>query len=192
MKSVLTTSSDLAAIQEGNKPAVTASPVEAVNALQAIMEQAGDYEHANKLKQLLAKAESGRLNLAFCGHFSAGKSSLINRLCGHPLLPSSPIPTSANIVSIASGEAGARVVYRGGTDSEPGAADASRSERVPLEDLAAHCRNGEQIETVEITYPIPFLKDHAALLDTPGIDSTDDAHQMSTESALHLPTSSSM
>ncbi len=77
-------------------------------------------------------------------------------------------------------------MYRGGTDSEPGAADASRSERVPLEDLAAHCRNGEQIETVEITYPIPFLKDHAALLDTPGIDSTDDAHQMSTESALHL------
>lgn len=186
MKSVLTTSSDLVTLQPSEGPANPGSTVEAVHHLQAAMEQAGDYEHATKLKQLLAKAESGRLNLAFCGHFSAGKSSLINRLCGHPLLPSSPIPTSANIVSIASGEPGARVVYRSETGTAAGAAAELRSERVPLEELAAHCRNGEQIETVEITYPIPFLNDHAALLDTPGIDSTDDAHQMSTESALHL------
>lgn len=145
------------------------------------MSQAGDPDHAEKVAELLAKADSGRLHLAFCGHFSAGKSSLINRLCAHQLLPSSPIPTSANIVSIASGEAGATVWYHRTTESgEP------RSERVPLEQLAEHCRNGEAVRTIEITYPIPLLREQAALLDTPGIDSTDDAHQLSTESALHL------
>ncbi|WDM30422.1 dynamin family protein [Paenibacillus mucilaginosus] len=154
---------------------------EAVRTLLGKVEQAGDEENARKLKQLLAKAESGRLYLAFCGHFSAGKSSLINRLCGHQLLPSSPIPTSANIVSIVSGEAGARVIYR-----EPGEGGSPKVDRVALEDLAEHCRNGTDIETVEIAYPIPLLGEAAALLDTPGIDSTDDAHHLATESALHL------
>ncbi|MDQ1909362.1 dynamin family protein [Paenibacillus sp. GD4] len=151
-----------------------------VKGLLTQVEQASDREHAKKVKQLLEKAESERLFIAFCGHFSAGKSSLINRLCGHPLLPSSPIPTSANIVRIACGEAGAHVVYRDEAGSK------ERVERVPLEGLAEHCRNGEAIETVEIRYPIPFLGEHAALLDTPGIDSTDDAHHLATESALHL------
>ncbi|AFC29946.1 hypothetical protein PM3016_3080 [Paenibacillus mucilaginosus 3016] len=154
---------------------------EAVRTLLGKVEQAGDEENARKLKQLLAKAESGRLYLAFCGHFSAGKSSLINRLCGHQLLPSSPIPTSANIVSIVSGEAGARVIYR-----ELGEGGSPKVDRVALEDLAEHCRNGTDIETVEIAYPIPLLGEAAALLDTPGIDSTDDAHHLATESALHL------
>ena len=57
---------------------------------------------------------------------------------------------------------------------------------IALEELEAYCVNGTDIETVEITYPIPFLGEHTALLDTPGIDSTDDAHHQSTESALHL------
>ncbi|MCZ8512996.1 dynamin family protein [Paenibacillus filicis] len=168
---------------ERNKetPAGDSAMTEAVGRLLRQAEQEGDYEHARKFRQLLDKARSGHLYLAFCGHFSAGKSSLINRLCGHPLLPSSPIPTSANIVSIVNGESGARVIYR---STEPGGEE--RSERVPLDALAEHCRNGEDIETVEISYPIPFLGEHGALLDTPGIDSTDDAHQLATESALHL------
>ncbi|WP_281887036.1 dynamin family protein [Paenibacillus sp. YYML68] len=161
------------------------SPMKEIRQLLVQMEQAGDLEHAGKLRQLMAKVQTGRLNLAFCGHFSAGKSSLINKLCGHQLLPSSPIPTSANIVSIASGEPGARVVYRA-EESATGSVEAGRTERVALDDLAEHCRNGEAIETVEITYPIPLLGDMAALLDTPGVDSTDDAHQLATESALHL------
>ncbi|UUZ79397.1 dynamin family protein [Paenibacillus sp. P26] len=154
---------------------------EAVHRLLVQSEQEGDKENSRKFRRLLDKAQSGRLYLAFCGHFSAGKSSLINRLCGHPSLPSSPIPTSANIVSIVNGESGARVIYRQAEGEEE-----ERSERVPLKDLAEHCRNGEAIETVEISYPIAFLGEHGALLDTPGIDSTDDAHQLATESAMHL------
>ncbi|WP_019534009.1 dynamin family protein [Paenibacillus ginsengihumi] len=154
-------------------------------ALQGLLEQVrkeGDRVSEGKIVQLLHKAASGRMGIAFCGHFSAGKSSLVNRLCGHELLPSSPIPTSANIVTIADGEAGARIVYR----QNPGVAGAPRTDVVPLHELAEHCRNGEAIETVEIAYPIPFLGSAAALLDTPGIDSTDDAHHLATESALHL------
>lgn len=84
----------------------------AIRALLTKVQQTDDKENGKKIEQLLQKMESGSLYIAFCGHFSAGKSSLINKLCGHQLLPSSPIPTSANIVRISSGESGAIVVHR--------------------------------------------------------------------------------
>ncbi|GGG58703.1 dynamin family protein [Paenibacillus radicis (ex Gao et al. 2016)] len=143
------------------------------------MAAAGDALHASQALELNSKLTEGRLTVAFCGHFSAGKSTLINRLCGAQLLPSSPIPTSANVVSIRGGEkAQASIVQiQNGT---------SKQVEVPLHELDAYCKDGEGIASVAITYPTERLGNHTVLLDTPGIDSTDDAHRMATESALHL------
>lgn len=151
-----------------------------LDGLRNYMQAEGDMERVNQLDGLIHKGEANRFYIAFCGHFSAGKSTLINQLCGYPLLPSSPIPTSANIVSIANGSNGAVVIERkqAGMDT--------LMKPVQLEDLAAYCVDGKGIERVEITFDLPFLGKHAALLDTPGIDSTDDAHHMATESALYL------
>lgn len=153
---------------------------EAIVSIGSMMAEAGDHLHAVKMKQLADKAADPVLNIAFCGHFSAGKSSLINKLCEHHLLPSSPIPTSANVVTIRNGAAGATVKRAGKNDGEAVFTD------IPLDTLDDYCKNGEEIESVSIRYPIPFLADKAALLDTPGIDSTDNAHMMATESALHM------
>lgn len=139
----------------------------------------GGSRQAEKLEELQEKRAAGDLYIAFCGHFSAGKSTLVNRLCGHPLLPSGPIPTSANVVRIRNGESSASIHRK---TMERGAF----VERIPLEELGAACKNGETIETVEIRYPVPLLGDRLVLLDTPGIDSTDDAHQAATQSAMHL------
>lgn len=144
------------------------------------MAEAGDMKHAGKMEQLADKAAETVLNIAFCGHFSAGKSSMINKLCGHRLLPSSPIPTSANVVTLRNGEQGATVKHAAADGGKPVYAE------IPLENLDEYCKDGERIESVSIHYPIPLLGDRAALLDTPGIDSTDEAHLMATESALHL------
>ena len=54
-----------------------------------------DTENSAKIRQLIEKAEAKEVQLAFCGHFSAGKSTMINHLVGQKILPSSPIPTSA-------------------------------------------------------------------------------------------------
>ncbi|MCY9664629.1 dynamin family protein [Paenibacillus alginolyticus] len=156
---------------------------DAIRNMQVNLQAKGDYDNASKLGQLLDKIDTGRMNIAFCGHFSAGKSTLINQLCGHALLPSSPIPTSANIVSIRNGSPGAHVTHR---VKDGNVNNKGKQKTIALEELEAYCVNGTDIETVEITYPIPFLGSHTALLDTPGIDSTDDAHHQSTESALHL------
>jgi len=139
-----------------------------------------DKTRESQFEGLIRKREQKRFYLSFCGHFSAGKSTLINHLCRQPLLPSSPIPTSANIVSIANGPIGA-VVYE-----RDEAGDSATKKSIPLEELAAYCVDGKGIERVEITHELPFLGNEGVLLDTPGIDSTDDAHHMATESALYL------
>lgn len=154
-----------------------------ITELQQHMERNKDEVRVYKLQQLLEKVNQERMYIALCGHFSAGKSSMINQLCGVRLLPSSPIPTSANVVSIRHGEPEASIV-RKSANSE--AINERHVETVSPEDLEEHCKNGEDIESVDIRYPLPWLGEHAVMLDTPGIDSTDDAHRMATESALHL------
>ncbi|WP_053376334.1 dynamin family protein [Paenibacillus sp. FJAT-27812] len=151
----------------------------AISEAASLMEAAGDTLHAKQAQELNSKLTDGRLTVAFCGHFSAGKSTLINRLCGTKLLPSSPIPTSANVVSIRGGDRAYAAVetLRGGV--------ATKAE-VPIDQLDRYCVDGEQFTSVSIVYPSEVLGDHTVLLDTPGIDSTDDAHRMATESALHL------
>ncbi|WP_139999448.1 dynamin family protein [Paenibacillus paridis] len=151
----------------------------AISETAGLMAAAGDVLHAKQAQELNSKLTDGRLTVAFCGHFSAGKSTLINRLCGTKLLPSSPIPTSANVVSIRGGDRAyaAVEILRNGATSQA---------EVPIEELDRYCVDGEQFTSVSIVYPSERLGNHTVLLDTPGIDSTDDAHRMATESALHL------
>lgn len=138
-----------------------------------------DEETAEKAKQLLIKLQQNEYAIAFCGHFSAGKSSMINRIVGENLLPSSPIPTSANLVKIKSGEEYARVNFKEGNP---------RLYPAPYnyETVKTYCKDGDTIQSIEISHTTDKLPNDACIMDTPGIDSTDDAHRVATESALHL------
>ncbi|GAA0380421.1 dynamin family protein [Bacillus horti] len=142
------------------------------------MKAAGDEKTVIKLEEILDKLRDQFLNIGFCGHFSAGKSTMINRLVGKPLLPASPIPTSANLVQIRFGEPRA-VIHM--TDGEKLQIDVDQ-----IEQWKSYCKNGQEVERVEIFDSEPLLEGGLQLLDTPGIDSTDDAHQEATEAALHL------
>ncbi|WP_075982068.1 dynamin family protein [Bacillus massilinigeriensis] len=134
---------------------------------------------AEKAKQLGKKLSDGEFAIAFCGHFSAGKSSMINKIVGENLLPSSPIPTSANLVKIKIGDEYAKVFFKEGNPRlYPAPYD--------FEKVKSFCKDGDQIQSIEISHNTNILPKEAVILDTPGIDSTDDAHRIATESALHL------
>jgi predicted GTPase len=148
--------------------------------LQTSMLEHGDAEGAHKVAELEEKLKAGKSAIAFSGHFSAGKSSLINQLCGRNLLPTGPIPTSANLVVIENGQEEA-IVYAG-----DGAEEEGSSLSVPIDMLADYCKNGETYRRIDIRYPSTLLSDALSLMDTPGVDSTDDAHMLATESSLHL------
>jgi predicted GTPase len=139
----------------------------------------GDETNAKKVRQLLEKTAKREFVIAFCGHFSAGKSSLINALLGEPLLPSSPIPTSANLVKVKSGKEYVRVFYR---HEPPVEYDPPYNEEL----IRAQCKDGDAIELIEVSRQTSRIPDGIVMMDTPGIDSTDDAHRLATESALHL------
>lgn len=138
-----------------------------------------DDENAGKVKQLAEKLANEEFTIAFCGHFSAGKSTMINRLVGENLLPSSPIPTSANLVKVKSGEEYAKVFFK---NEKP------RLYLAPYDYsmVKNYCKDGDQIKEIEISHSESNLPSHTVIMDTPGIDSADDAHRIATESAIHL------
>lgn len=139
----------------------------------------GDSERAEKAEKLLKKMNEKEFITAFSGHFSAGKSTMINALIGEQILPSSPIPTSANLVKVHDAdEEFAKVYYK---DEKPLLFKAPYE----FDTVKEFCKSGEVIE-VEIGKPDSKLPPGITVMDTPGVDSTDDAHRISTESALHL------
>jgi small GTP-binding protein len=145
-----------------------------------IFQSKGDEERSRKVERLAEKIYKQEFILAFCGHFSAGKSTMINYLMGEEILPSSPIPTSANLVKVHQAhENYAKIHYHTGKPVYF---------RAPIEysTIKDFCRNGEDVYSVEIGRSKTSLPEGVSVLDTPGVDSTDDAHRLSTESAIHL------
>ncbi|MGX9707963.1 dynamin family protein [Laceyella tengchongensis] len=148
-------------------------------AVEQAMGERHDEEHREKMADLMRKVAKGEWTIAFCGHFSAGKSSMLNELYGESILPTSPIPTSANVVKIMAGKDEVTLLLSTG--------EIHRFAGVYTEqELKALCKNGEEVLAVHIKRETEALPEGVALLDTPGVDSADDAHQAVTLSALHL------
>nr|WP_295971944.1 dynamin family protein [uncultured Bacillus sp.] len=150
-----------------------------IAALFEIVTNQQNEQTADRAKDLAMKLEKQEYSIAFCGHFSAGKSSMINQLMGENILPSSPIPTSANLVKIKSGDDYAKVYFK-----------EERPLKYPApydyEKVKSYCKDGDSIQSIEISYSKTTIPENIIIMDTPGIDSTDDAHRIATESALHL------
>ncbi|MBP3041649.1 dynamin family GTPase [Bacillaceae bacterium Marseille-Q3522] len=150
-----------------------------IAALYEIFQQQGNMLSADRARDLAVKLAKKEYIIAFFGNFSAGKSSMINQLIGENLLPSSPIPTSANVVKIKSGENYLKIflkmerpqLYRNHCD---------------IEKVKSLCKDGQQIKALEISYAKTSLPRGVTIIDTPGMDSTDDEHRIAAESVLHL------
>ncbi|NEY20537.1 dynamin [Bacillus ginsengihumi] len=139
----------------------------------------GDHARVQKAKHLLKKLDQQAFHIAFCGHFSAGKSTMINHLVGEQVLPSSPIPTSANLVKVHRANEDFAIVYY--DDEQPVYFPQLRS--IAL--IKEFCKQGN-VKEVEIGKANTILPDSVVVMDTPGVDSTDDAHRIATESAIYL------
>ena len=141
--------------------------------------QKKDEDSASKILDLIEKQQNNQYNLSFAGHFSAGKSSMINYLMDMEVLPKSPIPTSANIVEVTSGEGVARVYFSNETTLE-------YDEPYNIDLIQDYCMNRDTIKKLEISTSESVLPKNSAIIDTPGIDAANDADRLMTESSLHL------
>jgi len=166
-------------IQTGNRQVEIRSLKGKLLAVYEYLVEHCDQENAVKAKQLAGKLVNEEFTIAFCGHFSAGKSMMINHLVGENLLPSSPIPTSANLVKIKAGDECVKVFFKKGKP---------RLYLPPYDYkmVKNYCKDGDQIQEIEISHSDSPLPSKTVIIDTPGIDSADDAHRIATESAIHL------
>ena len=142
------------------------------------MHENNDIDNSRKILELYDKLKNNEFIISFAGHFSAGKSSMINALLDMDILPKSPIPTSANIVKVTSGGGYARMYFH---EEEP----VQYNEPYDMELIRSFCKDKQSIHTIEINTSEQILPPHTAIFDTPGIDAADDADRLMTEGSLH-------
>lgn len=139
-----------------------------------------DFDNANKMQELVKKFQQEEITIAFCGHFSSGKSSIINYLLGSEILPTSPIPSKSNIIKIANGNQNAKIYLKDKTVQELSFED-------NIDTLQKYSSDIQNVEHMEI-----FHESHnssiqtMSLLDTPGVDSIEDAREIAYDTSLYL------
>ncbi|WP_430785707.1 dynamin family protein [Virgibacillus flavescens] len=139
----------------------------------------GDAKQAENLLDLYEKMNNNEFIISFAGHFSAGKSSIINEILGKSMLPQSPIPTSANLVKLNTGDGFVRVHFHQENTIE-------YSEPYDINVIKAYCQDKDTIKKIEISSSDSILPPDTAIMDTPGIDAADDADRLLTEGSLHV------
>lgn len=144
--------------------------------LKKEVEKSNNYALVNTINQVIKKVYLNQFTASFVGHFSAGKSTLINLLLEQNILPSSPVPTTSNtaVVSVA---------------EEPGIiANLPHQQYTKLktyDDVKQMNRQNVDIESVEINFPSNKFNNGFTLQDTPGVDSNVATHQSSTEQFMY-------
>ena len=148
-------------------------------ALYQVMVNNNDQINTEKIVDLYEKLKKEEIMISFAGHFSAGKSSMINALLGEDILPKSPIPTSANVVKINSGEGVARVYFNNGQII-------AYKEPYDIDMIKDYSKDKDAIKKIEISTSKSIVPEGSTIIDTPGIDAADDADRLMTEASLHL------
>ncbi|MEY8603367.1 dynamin family protein [Staphylococcus nepalensis] len=144
--------------------------------LKKEVEKSKNHRLVHIINQVIKKVFLEQYTATFVGHFSAGKSTLINLLLEESILPSSPVPTTSNtaIVSVA---------------EEPGIIANLTNQRYTLlnsyDEVKQMNRENIDVESVEIKFPSKKFNKGFTLQDTPGVDSNVTTHQSSTEEFMY-------
>ena len=150
--------------------------LQVLDRLAEMAEWRGDSAGAERLRAARERLGSGRLNLAVLGEFKRGKSTLINRLLGAPVLPVGVVPMTSLPILVEHGD-------RPEVAVELVTGEQLRLGPEALREYATESGNPvnrRQVTRVVVRHPAPILAAGVVLVDTPGIGS---AHDHNTEVA---------
>ncbi|WP_210126084.1 dynamin family protein [Staphylococcus sp. GDY8P85P] len=144
--------------------------------LKKEVEKSKNLTLVHTINQVIKKVYLNQYTASFVGHFSAGKSTLINLLLEQDILPSSPVPTTSNtaIVSV--------------SDKQGIIANLENQQYSKLktyDEVKKMNRLNVDVESVEINFPSTKFKNGFTLQDTPGVDSNVATHQSTTEQFMY-------
>ncbi len=157
--------------------AATLAPFDRLNQLAELARQADLPEIAADAARLSQRLAEGRFYIACVGQFKRGKSTLVNALVGHAVLPMGVLPVTTAVTVVRFGPALKARVWQQG-----------RWLDIPVTQVAAFVSeehnpgNEKGVEVVEIFVPHPLLSSGMCLVDTPGIGSVIAANTKTTKS----------
>ncbi|MGZ2315879.1 dynamin family protein [Staphylococcus argenteus] len=128
------------------------------------------------INQVIKKVYLQQYTLSFVGHFSAGKSTLINLLIEQDILPSSPVPTTSNtaIVSVSDNN-----------DIIANLPNQTYAKLSNYDEVREMNRQNVDVESVEINFQSTKFNNGFTLQDTPALDSNVASHQSITEQYMY-------
>ncbi len=122
---------------------------------------------AEEARELATRVAEGRFYVACVGQFKRGKSTLLNALVGHQVVPTGFIPVTAVPTVIRFGdELSARVRMRDGSWREVALADLKQ---YVTEEFNPENKKG--VDGAEVFVPSPLLSSGMCFVDTPGLGS---------------------
>lgn len=130
---------------------------------------------ADVLAALAARTRGGRFHVLLVGCFSTGKSTLVNALCGAPVLPVKINPCTAILTEIGFGPTPAvEIAHVDGAirtlTPEAFLAEFQLRTADVAEAGAEAADRFADVDRARVAWPLPLLRDGVVLVDTPGLD----------------------
>lgn len=148
--------------------------------LADLAQQLGAGPVVEEARELAARVAEGRFYVACVGQFKRGKSTLLNALVGHAVVPTGFIPVTAVPTVIRFGEElHARVRMRDGS-----------WRNVPMSELKEYVteelnpENRKAVEGAEVFVPSPLLSSGMCFVDTPGLGSVFSGNTATTQAFI--------
>ncbi|WP_239746713.1 MULTISPECIES: dynamin family protein [unclassified Mammaliicoccus] len=138
--------------------------------LKKEIEKSSNISLIKQINEMIKKVYNKQYTVSFVGHFSAGKSTLINNVIGQNILPSSPVPTTSNTAQlIASNQNSISVNLN----------DNQYTVVQEQEDVKKLNTEDREVESIEIEFTSDKFNKGFTFQDTPGVDSMSDNHRES-------------
>jgi GTP-binding protein EngB required for normal cell division len=135
--------------------------------LANLAQELGAEPVAEEAHELAARVSEGRFYVACVGQFKRGKSTLLNALVGHEVVPTGFIPVTAVPTVIRFGDAlHARIRMRDGSWQDIAMPDLKE---YVTEEL--NPENKKAVDGAEVFVPSPLLSSGMCFVDTPGLGS---------------------
>ena len=144
--------------------------------LKKEVEKSNHTSFVHTINQMIKKVYLDHYTMTFVGHFSAGKSTVINRLIGQDILPSSPVPTTSNTALVTVSETSGITANIEGQ---------SYTILDSYDDVKQMNRENYNVESIDIRFKSHEFRQGFTFQDTPGVDSNVQSHSASTESFLY-------
>jgi GTP-binding protein EngB required for normal cell division len=149
------------------EPSVSMDGASRLLRLADLAEELGAEPVAEEARELAARVSEGRFYVACIGQFKRGKSTLLNALVGHEIVPTGFVPVTAVPTVIRFGDAlHARIRMQDGSWQDVAMPDLKE---YVTEELNPENKKG--VDGAEVFVPSPLLSSGMCFVDTPGLGS---------------------